>query len=282
MNLRFAWLPCFIALTPIAALAGGRHQPNGTPAQYTVTATADGNGTADPASQLIDQGNTANFTITPDTGYALGGVDGGACGVHDNGDGTWTSDQIFADCGITAYFVLDAADVMLKGDFDPDIVEADAIDLQVDQSILGSSINWLTGATCHSCPEPVYQFRAASSFPIIGNIYLVFRFPMNLPDDAYGVVTDITGDEAASVPLYSGDAVGPDRTFAYPVSTNGAAAWRTSNGVDAYLGFRFFDTNTGRIDYGYARLMTGAGTSGFPATIVGYAYDQRGNPITIP
>lgn len=266
---------CLSALFPLAAAAG-------TPAQYTVTAAADGHGSVDPPSQAVDEAATATFTIAPDPGYVLGGVDGGACGVHDDGDGTWTTDPIYGDCGITATFVLDAADVILQGDFDPDIVAVGDLGLDVDQSILGSSVNWLTGATCHSCPEPDYQFRASSSFPVLGHFYLVFRFPMSTPEDAYGVVTDVAGDDAASLPLHSGDTVGPDATFGFPVSVDGSAAWRSADGVDAYLGFRFFDPGTGRVDYGYAHTVTGAGSSGFPATIVGYAYDRRGNPITIP
>ncbi len=178
--------------------------------------------------------------------------------------------------------MLDAADVIAQGDFDPDVVTIDNLNLGIDYSILGSSVDWLTSATCHGCPDPDYQFRAASSLQVLGSFYLVFRFPMNLPEDAYGVVTDTTGDAAASVPLQSGDIVGPNRTFAFPVSIDGSAAWRSGSGVDAYLGFRFLDTNTGRIDYGYARLVTGAGESGFPATITGYAYDRRGNSIAVP
>ena len=98
----------------------------------------------------------------------------------------------------------------------------------------------------------------------------------------YGVVTDTSGEDAVSIPLQSGDTVGPDSTFGYPVSVDGSAAWRSADGVDAYLGFRFFDPRTGLVDYGYAHLVTGPGASGFPATITGYAYDRRGQAITIP
>jgi List-Bact-rpt repeat protein len=273
-----------LAVLPLESLAAGRHS-NGTPPQYTVTAEAGAHGTVDPPSQVVEQGSTATIAVTADPGFVIAYVDGGACGAFDNGDGTWTTDQIFADCTVTASFVLSAADVTLQGDFDPDIVEVDDLNLDIDSSILGSSIDWLTGATCHSCPEPDYHFRAASSFPVLGHFYLVFRFPINAPEDDYGVVTDTTGDDAVSIPLASGDSVGPQRTFAFPVSTAGAGAWRSTDGADAYLGFRFLNTNTGRVNYGYAHLVTGASgdpASGFPATIVGYAYNRRGDPIVIP
>jgi hypothetical protein len=266
--------------------AASTRQPAGAPPQYTVTAVASGHGSITPASQVVAETTTATVTVTPDAGYVLAGVDGGACGAFDNGDGTWTTDQIFADCTISASFVLSADDVVLQSDFETDVATIDDLDLGIDQAILGSSINWLTGVTCHACSEPDYHFRAAASFPVQAHVYLVFRFPINLPADSYGVVTDVEGDDALSVPLMSGDTVGPDRTFAYPVSPASTAAWRTMAGVDAYVGFRFLDTGTGRIDYGYAHLVTGASTatqpSGFPATITGYAFNRRGGAIPIP
>jgi hypothetical protein len=286
MTYRTVLLLCLIALLPLGALATGvRPVPRGTP-QYTVTAEAGAHGTADPATQIVDEGSTATITVAADPGYVVAYVDGGACGASDNGDGTWTTDQIFGDCTVTASFVLSAADVVFQGDFDADIVAVDDLDLDIDSVILGSSINWLSGATCHACSEPDYHFRAASSFAVLGHFYLVFRFPINAPEDSYGVVTDTTGDDAVSIPLASGDTVGPDQVFAFPVSTAGSAAWRSTDGVDAYLGFRFLNTDTGRINYGYAHLVTAASAStppsGFPATIVGYAYNRRGDPIVIP
>jgi len=50
------------------------------------------------------------------------------------------------------------------------------------------------------------------------------------------------------------------------------------SGQDAYLGFRFEDN--GQVKYGYARIETGP--NGSPATIVSYAYENSGGPVTIP
>jgi hypothetical protein len=280
------------ALLPMTLLAvctfaqAATHRPSGTPTQYTVTAVAGEHGSITPTSQVVDETATATVTVTPDPGYVLAGVDGGACGAFDNGDGTWTTDQIYADCTVSAGFVLSAADVVMQSDFEPDVMTADDLNLGIDQAILGSSINWLTGATCHNCPQPDYHFRAASSFPVQTHFYLVFRFPINLPQDSYGVVTDTSDEDAVSIPLASGDSIGPNRVFGYPVSTAGSASWRSMSGVDAYLGFRFLDTGSGRINYGYAHLVTGTSAtsppSGFPATIVSYAYNRRGDAIVIP
>lgn len=57
------------------------------------------------------------------------------------------------------------------------------------------------------------------------------------------------------------------------------ADWRA--GVNGYLGFRFRNPQTGRLNYGYAELRTTA-SKGFPMTLVRYHYNKAGNPITIP
>ncbi len=63
----------------------------------------------------------------------------------------------------------------------------------------------------------------------------------------------------------------------------GLAAWAA--GADGYLGFHFncaeLDVPPPSLCYGYVRLQTTAG-NGFPATVVDYAYNRVGNPITIP
>jgi hypothetical protein len=258
---------------------------------WTVTATALGHGTVDPVSQTVSEGATTTITVMPDTGYLLAGVDGGACGATDNGDGTWTTDMIFADCGITATFVLSAGDVVSQGDFDSDIVAIDNFNVPIAATILGTSINWINGTTCNGTnTDPCsndYQLRLSSSFFVQAHFYLVPRFPESTPSDAYGLVTDVTGDAAMWLVLASGDSVGPQSTFDYPTSPASAANWRADDGVDGYFGFRLFNPVSGKVNYGYAHLVTSgyqppAPLSGFPATIIGYAFNRRGDAIVIP
>ena len=45
-------------------------------ASYTVTATAEANGTISPPSQTVAHGATTSFTVTPDIGYSIGTVSG--------------------------------------------------------------------------------------------------------------------------------------------------------------------------------------------------------------
>ena len=83
--------------------------------------------------------------------------------------------------------------------------------------------------------------------------------------------------------LASGSVVGPASTF----STSGAATatinFRQAGGVDGYLGIRFTNTSVtpNIVTYGYVHLQT-TGTTGHPATVVDYAYNRIGQPITIP
>ncbi|THD13406.1 hypothetical protein B1808_08485 [Pseudofulvimonas gallinarii] len=93
-------------------------------------------------------------------------------------------------------------------------------------------------------------------------------------------------DGAAIAVLQPGDTVGPSSVFSTGTGIiNPGAAWLA--GADAYMGVRF--SCDGRLThpvpggfcYGYIHVTT-TGTTGFPATIVNYAFDGDGNPITIP
>jgi hypothetical protein len=93
-------------------------------------------------------------------------------------------------------------------------------------------------------------------------------------------------DGTAIAVLQPGDTVGPSSTFHSGTGTiTPAAAWLA--GTDAYMGVRFNCDGrlthpvAGGVCYGYIHVTT-TGTNGFPATVVKYAFDGDGNPITIP
>jgi hypothetical protein len=282
--------------------AAPSHRPAGTPVTWTVftnvvgPASLVGHGSLLPVSPVVNDGDTVTFTITPDPGYVLTGVDLGDTGGGPNGDGTWTTDQLFSDTSITATFALSASDVAFQGDFDPDIKVFDDVNLDLPQSWLGASINWQTGATCtgtNGAPcDNSYHFRPASSYDFIDPV-LVFRYPTNddwVLDDSlrsYGLAGySNADDEQFSQPLQSGATIGPEQTFVFPTQPFETAPWHAAAGLDAYVGFRFLNSDTGRVNYGYAHLVASAQNTptptGFPATIVGFAYNQRGDAITIP
>src|SRR5690606_22503349 len=75
---------------------------------YTVTATANGNGTVTPPAQQVAHGGAATVTVTPAVGHHVVSVAGDTCTPADNGDGTWTAQAITADCAITATFAVNS------------------------------------------------------------------------------------------------------------------------------------------------------------------------------
>jgi hypothetical protein len=73
--------------------------------QYTVNATVSGgNGSITPSSQIVNSGNTASFTVTPNASYSIGGVTGDHCSVTLSSGSTWVSDAITQNCAVTATF----------------------------------------------------------------------------------------------------------------------------------------------------------------------------------
>jgi uncharacterized repeat protein (TIGR01451 family) len=80
-----------------------------TPLQYSVTSSiipngVDGqnHGTITPASQLIDHGTPATFTVTPDSGYSV--ALSGCGGLTNNGNGTYSTAAVTGACNVTASF----------------------------------------------------------------------------------------------------------------------------------------------------------------------------------
>jgi hypothetical protein len=278
------------------------HNPAGTLTTWTVytnvvgPASLVGHGSLLPVSPVVNEGDTATLTITPDPGYLLTSVDLSQCGGAANGDGTWTTDTVLGDCTLTATFALSASDVIFQGDLDPDITVVDDVNLNIPQTWLGASINYETGATCTGTPAKpcgnAYHFRPAANYDHIDPV-LVFRYMTGddwVIDDSYrsyGIVGySAAGDEQFSQPLQSGGSIGPEQTFVFPTQGFETAPWHAAAGLDAYVGFRFLNSKTGLVNYGYTHLVTSPQDSptptGFPATIVGYAYNRRGAPIKIP
>jgi hypothetical protein len=74
----------------------------GEPVQYTITPVAGANGSIAPSTpQVVDQGETVAFTLTPDTGFQIASVTG--CGGSLAGS-VYTTAPASADCTVTAAF----------------------------------------------------------------------------------------------------------------------------------------------------------------------------------
>ena len=71
------------------------------------------------------------------------------------------------------------------------------------------------------------------------------------------------------------DSIGPLSTFLTSIPADpGFRAGETGG----YLGLEFLNETTGTTDYGWVQINT-TGTTGFPATITGFAYDDSGAAI---
>lgn len=150
---------------------------------------------------------------------------------------------------------------------DCSVVAFDDVNLSFAETYTGTSIRWNTGWTCN-CASDDYDFNAYR----VGGM-LAFYFA---PATAGGVA-----EQMVYKVLQPGDTIGPSSTFLRNTTTSAAMAWRSSLGVDGYLGFKFENPDTGEINYGYAHIVTGP-DDGFPATLVSYAFNRLGEPITIP
>lgn len=154
---------------------------------------------------------------------------------------------------------------------DPDIVVFDNVNFLPPATFDGGSVRWDTGDTC-ACDDPPFNFNVWAS-----GATLAFFWPQNSNNMEGGVSLNGTTYGV----LASGATIGPSSTFLVSTAVAAAAPWRQAGGVDGYLGFRFRNPATSQINYGYVRIQT-TGTGGFPATVVGWAYNQAGDPITIP
>jgi hypothetical protein len=151
------------------------------------------------------------------------------------------------------------------------IVVFDNINYVVSNTVDGSSFNWFTGDICDCDTNPGFHFNPWSSG---GNLSFWW---WSGTDNRAGVSLDGTTYAA----LGADDTVGPASTFISEGFPTGTVNWRQAGNVDGYLGFRFINPNTTAINYGYVHIAT-TGTTGHPATVVGWAFDQTGAAITIP
>lgn len=72
--------------------------------QYTVTAQFTGNGSVSPLVQTIAHGDPAVFTLLPDPNHRVLSAVGDTCALVDDGDGTWVTGGITANCAISISF----------------------------------------------------------------------------------------------------------------------------------------------------------------------------------
>lgn len=149
----------------------------------------------------------------------------------------------------------------------------------VHDSLNGTCINWLTGVVrdnLATCPGDDFNPYTVSGTPRLLSFYWAYT----------GATANRGGAASGSAYVVAapGTVIGPSTTFIDTVASAPTSAWRVAGGVDGYLGFRFLNTATSVVNYGYVRInnVGAVGTSGMPATVVSYTFDNSGAPITIP
>ena len=150
-----------------------------------------------------------------------------------------------------------------------DVVFSGPVNLDVPNDIGGLYINWVTGQSSGS-PPAGWDFN-----PYSNGTSVLFYWGGDVSPDNAGVASD---GVLYSV-LGSGETVGPSSTFIQNAQS-GTDNW-FAGVTGGYLGMQFRNENTGQINYGYVHITT-TGPTGFPMTILDYAYDQTGADITVP
>ena len=145
-----------------------------------------------------------------------------------------------------------------------DVVDSGLVNIAIPVTGDGIYVNWLTGGTCTTGCATEYNFNP------YGTTNLTFWWSGDVLPTSDCVVA---GASCAVLP--SGTVIGPASTFG-----DGNANLFRVTGVQ-FMGFRFVNTNTAEVNYGYVQLTTN-GATGLPATINRYWYNNAGDPITIP
>lgn len=131
--------------------------------------------------------------------------------------------------------------------------------LAVPNNINGIYLNVVTGATSTN------NLAGYDVNPYAGSGSLNFFSP-----STGGVV----GTAGVATPLAFGTLISSASTFVSSVATG--TGFRVTG--QEYLGFRFLNESTGATDFGWLLIST-TGTTGFPASILGYAYENTGAAI---
>lgn len=141
--------------------------------------------------------------------------------------------------------------------------------IPIPQDVFGVYVNLLTGATATS------SFAGWDFNPYLANAGTQLGFYW--ATTAGGVATAATG--GSYIDLAPGTVVSSASTFSRTIlGTTGTPFVTAGTHV---LGIKFFNENTASTNYGYLTISNGAG-AGFPATILGWSFENTGAAITVP
>ena len=145
-------------------------------------------------------------------------------------------------------------------------VDWSAAPLVVPDTLDGIYLNFVTGTTSPTPVTPaIWDFNPYNVGPGRGLSFFA-------PSLVSGQGTLVSGQTALS--LVGGETIGPAGIY-QPGQALGTNFQIT--GIN-FVGLRFQNEMTGQLNYGWARLNSTA-TSGFPLSILGYAYENTGAAI---
>jgi len=143
--------------------------------------------------------------------------------------------------------------------------------ISVPNTFAGVYINFLTGASgITTGAVPGWDFGPWGSS---GALSLFWN---GSPANSNGGVAATTSGPYLDLGI--GSVISSASTFSASAQSAQAAAFQTAG--NHILGFRFFNENTSAINYGYLTITTGS-SSGFPATITGWSFENSGGQITV-
>lgn len=171
------------------------------------------------------------------------------------------------DRRLVGYAVLAAVAVAAPAISKADIIYSGVVNISVPNNFDGVYINFVTGQTGSSgASVPGWNWN-----PYNGGSGLQFFW--NVSGNG-GLTFD--GTTYGDCPCSS--TVGPSNIYLNTTSSAAPATWRA--GIDGYLGVRLINSQSNQTNYGWVHFNT-TGNTGFPATIVEYAFENTGQPITV-
>lgn len=143
--------------------------------------------------------------------------------------------------------------------------------IPVPNNFDGVYVNLLTGATGSPVSPAGWDFN-----PYNSGTSLSFFWNNSIANTSGGVASTTTGPYLDLAP---GAVISPGSVFAQTTSSTATIPFKIIG--EHILGFRFFNESTSSVNYGYLTLSV-AGTTGFPSTITGWAFEDSGGAITVP
>jgi len=169
------------------------------------------------------------------------------------------------DSHLAAYATLAGVALAAPAVAKADIVYSGMVNISVPNNFDGVYINFVTGQTGTSgASVPGWNWN-----PYNGGTGLQF-FWNGTPNGGLSL------DTTTYAVLPNGAPISSANVYLNTTSTAATAAWRA--GSTCYLGIRIINSQTNQTNYGWVHFNT-TGSTGFPATIVEYAFENMGQSI---